>query len=246
MTRRLSPSNEARAEMIRRAALAFAAAVVLGGCGKAADSSNPAVEAAAPPAPVAPALPAAPIGEPHELRGQALMGKDGYGIVPCGESGQRILEISAEARPFLDKFLERGTHEFFVEAEAQDLAGGRVRVLHFHRLYTEGPGCKAPLESMNFAAFGNEPFWAAVDAGDALRLERPGADALVAKPIESSEVDGALLVKGETGSGTLSLRLTPGFCSDGMSDALYAWNATASFGEQELHGCGFRGSGGKH
>ena len=39
------------------------------------------------------------------------------------------------------------------------------------------------------------------------------------------------------------LRLSPGFCSDGMTDSLYAWNATVRWGGQELKGCGFRGSG---
>ena len=45
------------------------------------------------------------------------------------------------------------------------------------------------------------------------------------------------------GTGKLSLRLTPGFCSDGMSDALYAWSASvAGPPDLQLKGCGFRGS----
>ena len=204
--------------------------------------SQKAPEATAP-APAVSAPPPAPTAAPSlGLRGQAVMGKDGYGIVPCGEKGQRILEIAPEAQPFLDKFLVGGAHEFFVEAEAEPAADGRLRVLRFHRLYTEGPGCDAPMGSMRFAAFGTEPFWAAVDAGDALRLERPGADPLVAQPRKMREEAGSWIVEGDTGKGLLSLRLTPGYCSDGMSDSLYAWSAVVRTPDGELKGCGFRGS----
>ena len=219
--------------MTGRALASVCALVLLAACSQ---------KAAQAPAPAASA-PAAPAAAPQlGLRGQAVMGKDGYGIVPCGESTQKILEISPEAKPFLDKFLENGKHEFFVEAEAEPVAGGRLRVLRFHRLYTEGPGCGAPMASMRFAAFGTEPFWAAIDAGDALRLERPGADPLVAQPRKMREEAGSWIVEGETGSGMLSLRLTPGFCSDGMSDSLYAWTALVQMPGGELKGCGFRGS----
>jgi len=120
---------------------------------------------APPPAPApAPAQSAPDLG----LRGQAGLGKDGYGIVPCGESGQKIMEVAPEAQPFLAKFLEGGAHEFFVEAEAEPTIAGHLRVLRFHRLYTEGPGCDDPMGSMRFAAFGTEPFWAACQPGQAL------------------------------------------------------------------------------
>jgi uncharacterized membrane protein len=210
------------------------AVLLLGACAQPAPPPPPVVAAPPPPPATAPKL---------QLRGQAVMGKDGYGIVPCGEQGQRILEVAPVAKPFLDKFLEGGAHEFFVEAEAEVPAEGRVRVLRFHRLYTEGPGCNAPLNSMRFAAWGNEPFWAAVDAGDALRLERPGAEPLVAQPRSTREEAGDWIVEGQTAAGALSLRLSPGYCSDGMSDTLYAWNATVRWADQELKGCGFRGSG---
>jgi uncharacterized membrane protein len=117
-----------------------------------------------------------------------------------------------------------------------------LRVLRFHRLYTEGPGCAAPMESMRFAAFGTEPFWAAIDAGEALRLERPGADPLVAQPRKMREEAGSWIVEGDTGKGLLSLRLTPGFCSDGMSDSLYAWSAVVQSPDGELKAAAFRGS----
>jgi len=209
--------------------------MLLGACAKAPTPPPPPVARAAPPAPTAPAA--------LDLRGQAVLGKDGYGITPCGESAQRIMQLVPSAKPFLDKFLEGGAHEFFVEAEAEPTPDGALRVLRFHRLYTEGPGCSAPLNSMRFAAWGNEPFWAAVDAGEALRLERPGAEPLVAQPRTAREDGADWVVEGAVAGGKLSLRLSPGFCSDGMSDTLYAWSATVEAPDLQLKGCGFRGSG---
>jgi uncharacterized membrane protein len=211
----------------------------------ACNGSAPAPAAPAVPAVAAPAAPAAPAAvHVHVLRGHAVLGKDGYGIVPCGESEQKILEITPGAKPFLDKFLAGGAHEFFVEAEGAHLDNGHLSVLRFFRLYSEGAGCDAPLQGMAFAAWGNEPFWAAVNAGDALRLERPGEAPVIATPVAARQESADWIVEGASPAGPLSLRLAPGFCSDGMSDALYAWTATARLGEQDFHGCGFRGSSG--
>lgn len=235
--------------MMRRSSkvllLASTCLAALAGCDKApAPASAEAIPAssttvAAVAAP--PVVPPVPAASSTRLRGNAVMGKDGYGIVPCGESAQRIMEISPEAQPFLDKFLEGEAREFFVEAESETATDGRVRVLRFHRLYTEGPGCEAPLGDMAFAAWGNEPFWAVVNAKEALRLERPGETPVLAQPIEWREEAGGWIVEGDSASGRLSLRLAPGFCSDGMSDALYAWTATARLGDAEFKGCGFAG-----
>ncbi len=225
----------------RGARAACAAALLATACGGTVGESAtvPAAAVAARPAPTPAPTPVA--ASAIRLRGNALMGKDGYGIVPCGESAQRILEISPTAQPFLDKFLEGGAREFFVEAEGEHQADGHLRVLRFHRLYTEGPGCGVQMESMDFAAWGNEPFWAAISAKGELRLERPGATPLVARPIEWRQEDGGWVLSGQAASGPLGLRLVPGFCSDGMSDALYAWSATATVGREELRGCGFAG-----
>jgi uncharacterized membrane protein len=224
-----------------RNVLAGALALALSACNARHEEATPApVEA--PAAPVAPVSTAPITHTGHGLRGQAVMGKDGFGIVPCGESTQRIMEISPSAKPFLDKYLAQGAHEFFVEAEGRDLDNGHVFVTRFHRLYSDGPGCKAQLDPAAFVAWGNEPFWAATDTGGSLRLERPGAEPLLAPSSEVREENGDWIVEGEIGAaGKLSLRMTPGFCSDGMSDALYAWSAKANFGDTELKGCGFPG-----
>jgi uncharacterized membrane protein len=212
--------------------------LLLGACSKPEPAPAP-VEIAAAATP--PPSPAVITHHGRGLRGKAIMGKDGYGITPCGEQAQRIMEIAADAQPFLDTYLKGGAHEFFVEAEGEDMDNGHVRVTRFHRLYSEGPGCEAQLDPNAFVAWGNEPFWAASDTGGGLRLERPGADALVASNSEARAENGEWIVEGQTAKGTLSLRLVPGECRDGMSDALYAWSASAHFGDTELKGCGFPG-----
>jgi uncharacterized membrane protein len=212
--------------------------LLLGACSKPEPAPAP-VETAAAATP--PPSPAVITHHGRGLRGKAIMGKDGYGITPCGEQAQRIMEIAADAQPFLDTYLKGGAHEFFVEAEGEDMDNGHVRVTRFHRLYSEGPGCEAQLDPNAFVAWGNEPFWAASDTGGGLRLERPGADALVASNSEARAENGEWIVEGQTAKGTLSLRLVPGECRDGMSDALYAWSASAHFGDTELKGCGFPG-----
>jgi uncharacterized membrane protein len=212
--------------------------LLLGACSKPEPAPAP-VETAAAATP--PPSPAVITHHGRGLRGKAILGKDGYGITPCGEQAQRIMEIAADAQPFLDTYLKGGAHEFFVEAEGEDMDNGHVRVTRFHRLYSEGPGCEAQLDPNAFVAWGNEPFWAASDTGGGLRLERPGADALVASNSEARAENGEWVVEGQTAKGTLSLRLVPGECRDGMSDALYAWSASAHFGDTELKGCGFPG-----
>jgi uncharacterized membrane protein len=217
-----------------------AAAVLLAACSKPEPAPAP-VDAAPAATTAPPPSPAAITHHGRGLRGKAIMGKDGYGITRCGEQAQQIMEIAPEAQPFLDAYLKGGAHEFFVEAEGEDLADGHVRVTRFHRLYSEGPGCDAQLDPNAFVAWGNEPFWAASDTGGGLRLERPGADALVASNSEARVENGEWVVEGQTAKGPLVVRLLPGECRDGMSDALYAWSANAHFGDTELKGCGFPG-----
>jgi uncharacterized membrane protein len=65
---------------------------------------------------------------------------------------------------------------------------------------------------------------------------------MVATDSDAHVENGEWVVEGEIATGKLRLRLTPGFCSDGMSDTLYAWSATVEAPDLQLKGCGFRGS----
>ena len=225
----------------RVAAATATAAALLAACADQPPAPANAPVPVAPTASAPAASPAAITRRGRGLRGNAVLGKDGYGITPCGEQQQRIMEIAPGEKAFLDAYLEGGAREFFVEAEGRETEQGHLFVTRFHRLYSEGPGCTAQLDPTAFVAWGNEPFWAASDAGGTLRLERPGAEPLLATRSEARAENGEWIVEGQTASGTLSLRLLPGLCRDGMSDALYAWSAVAQSGDTELKGCGFPG-----
>jgi uncharacterized membrane protein len=87
-----------------------------------------------------------------------------------------------------------------------------------------------------FKLIGTEPFWGLDIGGDQLKLSRPDAADLVA-PRSSPVMDGQSAV---WRSGTLVVRLTPGDCSDGMSDRRYRYTAMVEVGELRLNGCGDR------
>lgn len=88
----------------------------------------------------------------------------------------------------------------------------------------------------DFKLIGAEPFWGVDIKADQLTLSRPDAANLVA-PRPSPVMDGPSAV---WRSGTLIVRLTPGDCSDGMSDRRYRYTAMVEVGEVRLSGCGDR------
>ena len=114
--------------------------------------------------------------------------------------------------------------------------------------YTEGPGCDAPLDEHALRCLAaHEPFWAAVDAGDALRLERRRRrHPLVAQPASMRATDDLLRSSEDrppTGGFACGWRRADR--SDGMSDRLRLARA-AHCGEQDVKRCGFDGPAAAH
>lgn len=241
---------------MRRAWLACAVAgALLAGCNKPGAEPAPVAPAdpgagapadgGAPTSPDAGAVPSAPGVMPSaavfRLRGNAVMGKDGYGLVPCGETAQRIVFFETDAKPLLDAFLAGGAREFFVDGWAIDAAAGKARVLRLERVYSEGPGCDEALGGVVFVARGTEPFWSVRAGMDGVRLERPDHAPLDAEFTGVSEQGLDRIIAASTAEGALALRLTPGQCSDGMSDTVYGWTAQLTLGEEAFRGCGYAG-----
>ncbi len=85
---------------------------------------------------------------------------------------------------------------------------------------------------------GTEPFWSIEISGDALVYSTP-------ENIEGDRTSVSRF-KGNNGLGfsavlngqALEIAVTPGECSDGMSDRLYPYTATVNLGEATLFGCG--------
>jgi uncharacterized membrane protein len=88
----------------------------------------------------------------------------------------------------------------------------------------------------DFKLVGTEPFWGLAIEGDQFVLERPGEKS-VAAPRPAPVIEGA---SAHWDSGPLKVVLTPGGCSDGMSDRSYAYAATVTVGGATLTGCGDR------
>ncbi len=238
------------------AAMICSGLLVLSACSRAPES----VPATAAPSAAAPtdaaanphALPPPPIdmapvattptgSAEQRVRGNAVMGKDGYGITPCGESTQRMADFGPEAATVLDSFLASGAREFFIDAWAVAGADGRLAVNRVERIYTEGPSCDEALSGVVFFARGNEPFWSVRSGQDGVVLERPGVPAISGPFTGVTEFEGGRRIESDTPSGKLVVQFTPAACSDGMSDAIYGWTAKASLRNESWSGCGFAG-----
>jgi uncharacterized membrane protein len=110
--------------------------------------------------------------------------------------------------------------------------------------YDKSPPADAPAEppaiapnawSGGFDLTGTEPFWAVQIRPDTLSLTRPDQPAVtVANPgVEAVETSGVWTTSAFT------VKLTPGECSDGMSDRKYPYVAVVTTTDQgELKGCG--------
>lgn len=84
-------------------------------------------------------------------------------------------------------------------------------------------------------AAGTEPFWGLRVGGKELVFSRPGqADVRVANPGPRMEGKSAVWAAPH---GALELTLTPGHCSDGMSDRDYPYTAVVVADGQTLSGC---------
>lgn len=88
-----------------------------------------------------------------------------------------------------------------------------------------------------FIAFGNEPFWSVRVDGQALHWSSPdnldGLD-FVAR-VEA--MDNGRRYAGELEGAAVTLSISAGPCSDGMSDALHPWTARWQHQGRLLQGC---------
>ena len=92
-----------------------------------------------------------------------------------------------------------------------------------------------------FMAKGTEPFWALEQTATGARFSEPSATGVAETWYTSVEtiVGMTISIVGTpvTTGATLSATLTPGACSDGMSDIIYAYTAVVTLGTGTLSGC---------
>jgi putative lipoprotein len=175
------------------------------------------------------------------LRGQFVIGKDGYGLTLCGDAEQHRLQLDEHAEAFLAKFAESGAREFYVEAYGLRPATGPWQLQRFERALAEGDACADTGGTFLFKAVGTEPFWSATAALGQLRFERAGETAL-AGDISAPQTDAdTQRYSASVEGGDITVILSPTLCSDGMSDNLYAWTAELTLAGDTWQGCAYFG-----
>jgi uncharacterized membrane protein len=224
---------------LRPAPLAAALVLLLSACG---DRDAAPATPAATPEPAAEPVAATPPPPPQRVRGNALMGKDGYGLVPCGTTEQQVVGFDAAAQAALDGFLAGGAREFYIDGWANVGSDGKPVFASIERIYTEGPGCdEKDLTNLVWQARGNEPFWSLTATPQGVNFERPDVPA-VALDYAPMVVDGdKRTYTGKSDAGDVVVVVAPGTCSDGMSDTVYGHTATLTVGTETLKGCAYTG-----
>lgn len=89
----------------------------------------------------------------------------------------------------------------------------------------------------SFRALGTEPFWSARVEGATLAWSTPEQPNGQAVPIIRKDEGGKAVVSAKVGGQALVLEVSPGACSDGMSDTVYPLTVTRRLGEDVQHGC---------
>ena len=99
-------------------------------------------------------------------------------------------------------------------------------------------------EDETIRLIGTEPFWGGEVAGDRLTWSTP-------ENIDGQQVSvtrfagrGGLSFSGTLDGRQIDIAVTPGTCSDGMSDRTYPYVVTVTLGSEQLNGCGWSDSAG--
>ncbi len=85
---------------------------------------------------------------------------------------------------------------------------------------------------------GTEPFWGIEIQGDQLVYSTPEDIEGERTSVSRFAGNNGLGFYGELSEGPIEIAVTPGECSDGMSDRTYPYTATVALGEATLFGCG--------
>lgn len=84
---------------------------------------------------------------------------------------------------------------------------------------------------------GTEPFWGGTVTGQQLVYTTPENPDGTIVPVKRFAGRGGLSLSGELDARSLDLTVTPGDCSDGMSDRSYPFVATLLLGDETRSGC---------
>jgi len=111
---------------------------------------------------------------------------------------------------------------------------------------TDGPPADAPPiaaspdYSGDFDALGTEPFWNMKIRSGGVTLSRPDHSELFSTEKALEVLGEEAVFQAELNGHSVSLRLAPGDCSEGMSDRRYDYVAELRIDDQVLKGCAAR------
>ena len=86
---------------------------------------------------------------------------------------------------------------------------------------------------------GTEPFWGGSVAGDQMTYETPEKPAGERITVARFAGRGGLSYSGTLGGAKLTITITPGSCSDGMSDRRFPYTVTLQIGDAMRNGCAY-------
>jgi len=95
----------------------------------------------------------------------------------------------------------------------------------------------APTETLQFT--GTEPFWGGEVTGDSLTYSTPENIDGETVPVTRFAGRGGLSFTGTLAAGDFAMTVTPGECSDGMSDRKYPFVVTLKLPAETRNGCGY-------
>ena len=93
----------------------------------------------------------------------------------------------------------------------------------------------AEAETVHFT--GTEPFWSAEASGGTLIYRTPENSDGIPIAVERFAGRGGLSFSGFANGASLDITVTPGECSDGMSDNTYPYTAMLALGQDTRFGC---------
>ncbi|WP_240624683.1 COG3650 family protein [Aurantiacibacter odishensis] len=86
---------------------------------------------------------------------------------------------------------------------------------------------------------GTEPFWGGTVERGSFTYTTPENIDGISIAVTRFAGRGGLSFSGEVDGEAVDLAITPGDCSDGMSDRIYPYNATLQMGAEQRYGCAF-------
>jgi uncharacterized membrane protein len=97
----------------------------------------------------------------------------------------------------------------------------------------------AVAEDATIDLIGTEPFWRITIANGEANYSDPQNIDGTAFPVDRFAGNNGLGFSGDMAGEPVQVTLTPGQCSDGMSDRTYPYTATVKLGDELLKGCGW-------